>query len=48
MRRIAVLAAVHSSQLNNTPGYNSTNNSHGKTNRYDSEMHENVNVLLGG
>ncbi|XP_063976745.1 uncharacterized protein LOC135162328 [Diachasmimorpha longicaudata] len=58
MRRIAVLAAVHSSQRNDSnganyggyysPSYNMSGNASGKSGRFDTDLHGNVNVLLGG
>ncbi|KAK0090370.1 hypothetical protein PV325_001144 [Microctonus aethiopoides] len=58
MRRLAVLAAVQSNQSNGTiptggnyqylPGYNMTTNADGKSGRFETNLHGNVNVLLGG
>ena len=59
MKRIAVLTAVQSSQYysNNSSGsgasyilqgYNMSSNGNGRSGRFETDLHGNVNILLGG
>ena len=59
LKRIAVLTAIHPSQnhSNNSSGsgasyilqgYNMSSNLNGRSGRYETDLHGNVNILLGG